>query len=119
MHVSGAASAYTRLTGLKPRLGLPSLPATQSELDEGKIQEKINAYRDKVSNKTKRSTHQKFQIGDKVSIFNAGTKQFDQKGTIFSFVPNENSLPTSYHVKMPNGNIRVINQSWLHPQVPS
>ena len=27
--VSGAASAYTRLTGLKPRLGLPSLPVTR------------------------------------------------------------------------------------------
>ena len=112
--ITGAASTYTRLTGLKPRLGLPSLPATQSEQNKEKIQEKLDNYRDKISNKVKRSTHQKFTIGDKVFLFNAGTKQFDQKGTIFSFIPNENSLPTSYHVKMQGGNIRVVNQSWLH-----
>ena len=112
---TGAGSAYTRLTGLKPRLGLPALPAAQTEQNKERMQEKLNSYRDKISSKVKRSTHQKFNIGDKVYIFNAGTKQFDQKGTIFSYIPNENSLPTSYHVKMQNDNIRLVNQSWLHP----
>ena len=77
--------------------------------------QKLNIDRDKVSSKTKRTTHQKFSIGDQVHIFNANTKQFDQKGYISSYIPNENSVPTSYHVKMKNGNIRVVNQSWLHP----
>ena len=83
-HVSGATSAYTHLTGLKPRLGLPSLPAIPSELEKGKIQEKLNTFRDKVAGKVKRSTHQHFNINDKVSIFNPNTKHFDQKGCIFS-----------------------------------
>ena len=116
--IPGAASAYTRLTGLKPRLDLPTIPSPQSEENKVKIQQKLDEYRDKVSKKVKRSTHKKFKIGDELYIFNSGTKKLDEKGAISSLTPNENAYPTSFHVKMRGGPIRLVNQAWLHP-VPS
>ena len=113
--ITGAGSAYSRLTGLKPRLGLPALPEAVNKVEKGKLQEKLNSYRDKVAGKVNRSTHQRFQIGDMVYIFNSGTKMFDQKGSIISYIPNENGLPTSFMVKMQNNHTRSVNQSWLHP----
>ena len=94
--VTGAASAYTRLTGLKPRLGLPSLPATQSEQDREKIQEKLNAYMDKISNKIKRSTHQNFKIGDKVFIFKLGQNSLTRKDPFSHLSPMK--IPFQHHI---------------------
>ena len=75
------------------------------------MQRKLNEFRDKVKSKTKRSTHNKYNIGNQVYICNANSKRFSEKEVITSFTPNKNSFPISYSVRMTNGNSRIVNQA--------
>ena len=97
-----------RLTGLKPRLGLPTLAPVLSE------EQRENMHIAMKRNRALRNTtHTE-------CIFHPKQQGFVEEGEILNWDPTHDGvIPRAYRVCMANGTSRKVNQSWLTPGPPT
>ena len=103
-----------RLTGLKPRLGLPTLAPVLSEEQKESMRLAMREHRMKRNRALRNTTHTEYTNGDKVLVFHLKEKGFVEEGEIIGWDPTHNDIiPRAYRVPMSNGTSRNVNQSWL------
>ena len=84
--IPGLGCAFSRLTGLRHKIGPPTMVPILSSVQHARMRVRLVLYGENISREKKYSLHENYTIGEEVLIFSPKSNKFIEKGLIESYV---------------------------------